>query len=488
MLMSMHCTNLSYLMSVTKVSGRDLARYLNVDNSLVSKWKNNLRPLSKNTSYLKKLSLFFLETKDGLYLPAVLELLKTYYPNQSFEKKEERVQHLSHWLTQPYERAAFIRSYTTQHGLLANQKYFSVYHGDEGRRDAVLFFLDTVLHSKVPKKLKLVSQEDMSWMVRDPLFLQEWKSKLSAILQKGHQIEIIHWVSRASNALEDIITQWMPLYFSGNLTSKFYPSYITPDIPGTLFIIEDSLMILGMEGDSPKNRYTAMFSDSFSLQHYQRIFNHALEKCPPLVEIFNVTLDVPAIFTQLSPYSLHKESISVSPFPGFQTMPIELLDEILVSSGINTTSKERCLQYYHQLKIANNGFASREIYSKESLIQALSKQEYIYSDLSLIAGETIKAGHDQVLTHLRHILNTLNDSSDYQVGLTSEKIPFTVYVDPDQYVLSWSPSQSPYLMMAKEANVLKAFFHKYTDFWNSIPTVDKDKDVLRNMLNKKIMY
>lgn len=43
--MSTHLTNLSFLMTELDISGVEIAKALNIDPTLVSKWKNNTRPL-----------------------------------------------------------------------------------------------------------------------------------------------------------------------------------------------------------------------------------------------------------------------------------------------------------------------------------------------------------------------------------------------------------------------------------------------------------
>ena len=53
-------SRLALLMDALNISGKNLASALHVDDSLVSKWKKNHRPLTLNTPYLRPMAEFLL--------------------------------------------------------------------------------------------------------------------------------------------------------------------------------------------------------------------------------------------------------------------------------------------------------------------------------------------------------------------------------------------------------------------------------------------
>ncbi len=80
-LMSVIYSNLGFLMEYLNVTGKDIAAFLDIDKSLVSKWKNNQRPLTLHTSHLDNLVNFFLEYKSGIFT----EKLTQYCPKLFLE-------------------------------------------------------------------------------------------------------------------------------------------------------------------------------------------------------------------------------------------------------------------------------------------------------------------------------------------------------------------------------------------------------------------
>jgi hypothetical protein len=137
--------------------------------------------------------------------------------------------------------------------------------GNDGRREAVLQFLDHILTLPQGQQLYLMSQEDLAWLIEDRDFLAVWQAKLAQLLQNRHKIRIIHWVDRSVDSLNSIIGYWLPLHLTGGIESWFFPKYSDSPFQTTLFILENDLAITGMSSPNLKDhRYTAMFRDPVS--------------------------------------------------------------------------------------------------------------------------------------------------------------------------------------------------------------------------------
>ena len=101
-----------------------------------------------------------------------------------------------------------------------------VYYGVQGIREAVLRFLSGVLECGAGEVM-LFSDEGMEWMTGDAAFRIKWASLMSECVKQGVRIRIIHYIERDLGEMVEAIQSWLPLYLSGMID----PWYLnkTPD-------------------------------------------------------------------------------------------------------------------------------------------------------------------------------------------------------------------------------------------------------------------
>ncbi|MDD4343400.1 MAG: hypothetical protein PHH19_03420 [Eubacteriales bacterium] len=483
--MKTYSSNLGYLMNVFNISGKQISQYLNIDNSLVSKWKNGQRPLTINTAHLHNLVNFFLEYKNGILLKKVQELLSDLYPNENFNSVPVLTNYLTDFLISPFTP----KTYNNKNDYIEykenNYTYFN-FQGNEGRRESVLFFLDQILNEKEPQEILLISQEDMSWLTEDPEFLKIWKNKLQKILWSSHKINIIHWVDRSTQNLGTIVLQWLPLYLSGNITSYYFPKYSDLNYNSTIFIIKNKLVLMGMEGATQKDRYSSLFFDYPTLNHSTWIFNNLLEKCKPLVKIFNSKnkTDFKKMTSEIK--EPPGETLYLANFPGFYTMPLPLFIEILEANNLDKETYEKCLILYKKMQVFISTKKRKEIFSKDSVKKIFSSDSYIYKDISMLCDSPIKATKDQVFAHFDFLLNKVLENENYQIALLDEKINIDMFISVDEYVFSWNPKVSTFISILTEPNIIEAFHYDCLNLWQNIPTVDKDAFLLKTRMENLV--
>ena len=169
----------------------------------------------------------------------------------------------------------------------------SIYHNKDGLRTAVLRFLSTALKDHA-KELFLYSDQEMSWMTEDRLFFRQWAGLMSAVVQSGTKITIIHNVERSMKELSDAIIGWLPLYMSGKIESYYcrkpqdvYFSHTLFLNPGTACI--HSSHVLGSE-QSGRYRY---YTEPEDLAYFQKEYKQLRKFAKPLVSITSGIIDVP---------------------------------------------------------------------------------------------------------------------------------------------------------------------------------------------------
>lgn len=471
-----YSSNLAFLMDKLKLSGKDISRALDIDNSLVSKWRNNKRPLNINTANLDNLADYLLNHKKGVHLDLITNILVEYYPAKSFKNKGDVHSQLVFWLTEPYEPITYQLEIT-------DNEPFTVFCGNDGRREAVLFFLDEVLKQDEPQNLYLISQEEMSWIIEDSNFLLQWRQKLEEILSRGNKINVIHWVDRSTSTLGDIIEQWLPLYLTGNIQSWFFPKYSETLLKSTLFLIKDRIAITGMEGARAEDRYTLILTDSFSLKHYEWVFDSIRKKCHPLVNVFSVREK--QLLNQLDKFKdIEGELISIANFPGFFTLPENMFNELLKTNNIDKAVEEMCINYYKKINSLFKEKEIKSIYTKDGIKNALNYQKFIYKDLSLIAGKNISASKDFAKRHLKHLIDKSENDDSFHAGLVDSFTKLDVLINSEGYALTWNPVVSEFLVSVTEPNVVSAYYVKLLDLWDGIPRIYKNEKELRERLGE----
>lgn len=93
-------SRLGLLMDALNISGKDLAIALHIDDSLVSKWKNNHRPLTLGTPYLRAIAQFLLETEKSRGSNVIDVLLTPLSSAETLVGEQASVSYLCQWF--PY--------------------------------------------------------------------------------------------------------------------------------------------------------------------------------------------------------------------------------------------------------------------------------------------------------------------------------------------------------------------------------------------------
>jgi len=489
-------SRLAYLMDAMDIMGKDLANALHVDYSLISKWKNNKRPLTTRSVYLKKIVDYILSIDSKAKKEFLLSVLKEYDPHLNSASPKDIHSCLSRWLTEPLTPIQNYNKLIFGHSKLANQAGFKVFKGNEGRRAAILELLDYVLTMPEGQQLYLVNQEDMTWLLEDSHFLNLWNQKLTQILEKNHKLKIIHSVDRQIVDLAAIIRQWLPLHLTGGIESYYFPKYVDSSFKITLFIVKNAFAVIGMIiDDNVTSRYTALYNEPITVKLYEQIFEIWLKESQPLIEVHSV-VETDRFLSKVYEMGQRQEnSYFYADFPLFITMSESLLIEVLRENKIEEIIIEKCLFYHKQI---NKNFQSnitkiinRHIYTFATLKNLSQADHVFYNDLSLITGSNVYVSKKHFQKHLQLLIARLENNESFEIALiTGDKnpniIPIILWFKQNSIITAWSSVTMPYALTASEPTLVNAFYYYYDSIWNSIPRINRRKDWVKNQLLKLI--
>jgi len=336
-------------MDAMGITGRQMAAAIHVDPSLISKWRNNHRLLSYRSIHLLKIAEYFIAYDCS---PPLREILKAYGSKEDWDNQEELLSWLCRWLTDPRPLPVTALGHSINHSRYSHDASYTVYLGNDGRREAVLRFLDYILTLPQGQQLYLMSQEDMAWLIEDRDFLAVWQDRLIQLLKKKHKIKIIHWVDRNVNRLNSIIRHWLPLHLTGGIESWFFPKYSNSPFQATLFILENDLVITGMSSPNPKDhRYTAVFRDPATIKQCQWMFSTYLCDCHPLIEVCPKTKMKRMLGKTTGTIHTGETAYLIWEPLSFLTISKDLLTGILARNNLEDHLLKECQEYHRQVAV-----------------------------------------------------------------------------------------------------------------------------------------
>ena len=219
-------------------------------------------------------------------------------------------------------------------------------YGTEGLRGAVVRFLaDAVMEGG---ELFLYSDEPMDWMTEDRAYFALWASLMAKCVNSGVRIRIIHNVDRVGPEMIDAIRGWLPLYISGMIEPYVFRKEKNSRFFHTVFLRSGSACIHGFfPASGGGSRWYEYITDRKRLDLLEQEYGSMLSVASPFLKVYN-TADIEEYIS----YCTEKQGTRMfllSGFPVF-TMPEELLVKILDRARMTEPRKNAVLGLYSRLR------------------------------------------------------------------------------------------------------------------------------------------
>ncbi len=225
-----------------------------------------------------------------------------------------------------------IDAFTPGHGLafdppaLPPLKIEDQYWGTEGLRAAVIRFLSDA--ASEGGELMLYSDEPMDWMSGDRAYFAMWASLMVACVRRGVRIRIIHNVDRIGPEMNDAISGWFPLYMSGLIEPYLFRTVRNARFHHTIFLRPGSACILGFfPSKAEDNRWYDYITEKRNLDALEEEFTAMLSKSSPFLKTFNASQA--EAFRSICEENAPDRWISILSGLSLLTIPEELLERML---------------------------------------------------------------------------------------------------------------------------------------------------------------
>ena len=284
-------------MTLLELSNGQLAALLNIDGSLVSRYRTGLYSPQGNDRLSERLAAVLLDRaeKKGL-LPELERLCGV--PSGALDGDC-----ITQWLYEAVEADAtelaqrLLRSldaFTPGQGLPAGPPALppfetaSCYWGTAGLRSAVVRFLSDA--AQQGGELLLYSDEPMDWMAGDRDYFALWASLMVACVKNGVKIKIIHNIDRAGPEMIDAIQGWFPLYISGMIEPYVSTRPRNARFCHTVFLHVDHACIHGFFPDGAADRWYDYLTETPKLDALEREYETMLSAASPFLKTYPASM------------------------------------------------------------------------------------------------------------------------------------------------------------------------------------------------------
>ncbi len=351
------------IMILLNIQNIRIARAVNVDSSLISRFRSGLRAPARNSNLIKSICVYFIKIAKQNKMEDEMACL-TGFLSDEFKDETIIISKFADWFFNKNEPDIMdnflggINSFSLNNspniipgelsginGILSKKE--STYHGSDGLREAVVRFLGNAASLKHPNVFKLYSDQNISWLNGDAKFLNTWKVLMISILLNGSTIKIIHNIERTLPEMLSGIEKWLPLYMSGLVEGYYSKQSCDESFTHTLFVnsnkeVVQSCLVQGTE----KNGTYYYYTDEKSVQYYENQFDSLLSLSKPLVMVYkrNRINEYNFLLSDISNEKYNCRRFLLS--PSVSSMPADLLHKILLENNFTVKETESILEIH----------------------------------------------------------------------------------------------------------------------------------------------
>lgn len=503
-----HLLNLNHKM-VSKQTG--------IDVSLLSRFKTGSRlPSEKNGQY-RDLAKFFLSCIKTQAQRDTINMIITGHriaiPNAITE-----IDVFEHWLksssTKPElslmnsfshsDKLAQLRSIITTNDETLLKKIhikldpqtrtdFYIYKDNEGKREAVLYFLNTALELEQPTEIYIYSDEDPGWWMEDETFPSLWASYLRAIVLKGHHINTIFLTTRPSEQYIHALNTWLPLMLIGKINTFYFADYAIQTVKSTTFVIKDNLCYVSLSSRlSDVEKIGYLHIDLPSVRMQTALFLGRLAGCRSLVTTYTTETQLTLLERMLQSESQDYPLKAFSNFPNPLFLPITVFERYALTLPLE--SRQRYMSIVRKyLTYFDNALPTTQIHE---VIPYMKLRELIvdtnahYFESSFFASKEMKLTKTELKQLLYKLIDVLQRCPTYEITFlqqqsTYKDLDVNISVRQHTYALITPISKSPLdhiALYSKEGNTVMTLYKYLASLQNNIPSAYREKtEAIQNL-------
>ncbi|SMP50932.1 hypothetical protein SAMN06296020_10436 [Anoxynatronum buryatiense] len=481
---------LDFLMNLTNVSNSALARHTLLDASYISRLRRGARKPAQQENYLLTMAGYFAAHCAAVYQQEALAKAME-QPLAQMGDKALLTDMIHQWLQTGSPEAAdpvagFLEGFSSfrfkkppgsevitakegEGGLSARARDTvdpktgtQLFYDTEGKREAVLAFLDLVLARETPQTLLLFSDENLDWLKDQPTFTARWAQRLAQVVLKGNRIKIIHTISRDIDEMLSAIGEWLPIYMTGAIEPYYYPRIRDGIFRRTLFIAPGTAAVCATSvGEGTRGAVNFLVREPQAVAGLVAEFQGYAALCRPLMRIFTPGSGdaYVATLTEFEAEAAHAmiktDTLSLT------TMPQEVA--ALICTRLALPEREKLLaDHAMRTRHFSRQLETNTFHELINLprVEDLSAGKIRIGAIDLTGGLEAFYTPEEYRLHLMQIIELLNTHERYHVSLGYQRRAggYTLYAREDVGVLVMKPSQPPAVFAINEGQMTASFW------------------------------
>ncbi|MGM0396351.1 MAG: helix-turn-helix domain-containing protein [Bacillota bacterium] len=461
------------MMQILKITNSQLAERLDIDMSLVSRWRTGNRLPSPRGNHLEQIADYFMEKayeKD--HVNEFTELLCLSADSHRGDSSYLR-SYLIRWLgDDSYEdNSPYIRDFINKVEFFAHDSGFGApsresihvpeysieetYIGTQGKREAIKRLLYEISQSE-PMDIYFYSDEPTDWIKDDIQFYFTFNSMLSDALASGHKLKIIQFYQKDFKSMMDSIERWMPIYLSGQIQTFYYPQEMKSLFGNTVVVAGDLAAVksasIRSNSENSVNFYVTGKKVTRAIQENLESF---VGECESLMNIYGFQ-----DLNELIQYLLKQgdnpgDLIALHQSLSTMTMPVEFLQELSDSTELHNSHLKRT----GLLKGNLQSYKYIEIFSLPTYEELDSGKEQIELS-SYISSSPLHYDRRTFRMHLENVIEWLEKYPNYSVIILDKLFlkDVRITVKKDKTAILYKITPSPVALAFDNKDIIDAFY------------------------------
>jgi len=415
-------SQLAYIMDMLDIVGTDLAVVLDIDRTLISKWKNGVRTLKPSSKHFNSMveALIFFNSKNK---SASLErFFGQVYPKEDKNEPDYLEVCLRIWLEG--KNMGFFNSLnhwqTAENALYASK--VDIYQGNQGKRFALIEFFNYASILPPGQEIFISDVEGSSWLEEDEAFANYYKDSINKLTQLGHNITMIIPENQATEKPTQRIINRIHSYFTGNITS-YSIDYDCKASLQSLYLIHRHMSLASSCATDDQNlRYITVHKDPFTVKHFVDLFIERIKLAHPL--LCNYAIQGKSIDSFIETYDRSRVTtnfmMATPDFPLFM-LPHDILMDILDNHKVNHHRKQVVQKIYKhkkELLLKNiHQYDIEVILSKCHFDQLKNETSMSHDALTYLCQTEVRISKENILSAMVQWLNIMKKYDNVHIHL-----------------------------------------------------------------------
>jgi transcriptional regulator with XRE-family HTH domain len=489
-------SKLDYLLKTLEISGKEIASKLDIDETTVSKWRNNQRKLTYKSKYTGLIAEILLSSEIERKRHIIADILKRYKKDINPQSRWQQIDSLCLWLT---EKPSDIDAgdggkdvYSPRNGYNTS---VNIFLGEYGVDEALEYCMKYLLRMPPGRTLYVIDFNGINWTNGDEstdpqLRINASIDLFNAFIENGHKFVIVDCNTDIYRPYKAIF-RWMRLYLMEGVEVWAHQPIGQDKNYFIDFVMRNEIALHCAASDvlPEEERHCVLFKNREPVNSFANSAEAILQRSKKMIE----TVENDKIHELIEAMEGYfKPGLSVymlNPSLTLQHTGEDILNDILAENGAEDEKIDTCLLINDKYAAIQRQCGYKSIFDLDMLEQISDMDVIIDHNLSSVCRREIKISRYQ-WTRLLQSIRRGRNTEDFSTVFASFKhlrvapTNLSIFVQDDTFVSAWDMQKYKKSMYCVNLDVVSGFYRYVDDIWHMVPGICKDPDWRNKQLER----